>query len=397
MKDEGVFPRTLRTLARGQARPALWLLPVGLIAVWGVWLLLARVTVYERSVQARLEVQREVYASDAPVEGRVVMTRVELHRHVRAGEVLVELAREQEERQVAEAEAVLRGLGPQLEAARAELEAEQSGLVEHKGQGAAGVAEARARLVEAEALARRAEQEEATTEGLWKRGVLSEVEWRRSHTELERARASEQAARAALTRVRLEGTTQSTERRTRLAALRGEIARLEAEESVARATVERLREELERRVVRAPAEGVLGETSAVRVGARLEAGAPIATVVAGGPVRIVARFHPEALGRIRAGQRARMRLEGFSWTEFGMLEATVVAVASETRDGLVRVELSVDALPPGIPLEHGLPGTVDIGVGQATPSRLVLRALGQGPTQASKAGAEARTTRRPAS
>lgn len=80
-----------------------------------------------------------------------------------------------------------------------------------------------------------------------------------------------------------------------------------------------------------------------------------------------------------------------------MLEATVVAVASETRDGLVRVELSVDALPPGIPLEHGLPGTVDIGVGQATPSRLVLRALGQGPTQAPKAGAEVRTTPRPAS
>jgi membrane fusion protein (multidrug efflux system) len=381
MKIEGVFPRTLRALARGRGRPALWLLPVGLIAVWGMWLLLARVTVYERSVQARLEVQREVYAVDAPVEGRVVMTRVELHRHVRAGEVLVELEREQEERQVEEAEAVLQGLGPRLEAVRAELEAERSALVEHKGQGAAGVEEARARLGEAEALARRAREEEATTEGLWKRGVLSEVEWRRAHTELERSLAAEQAARAALTRVGLEGTTQSTERRTRLASLRGEIARLEAEQRVARATVERLREELERRVVRAPAEGVLGETSSVRVGARLAAGAPIATVVAGGPVRIVARFSPEALGRIRVGQRARMRLEGFSWTEFGMLEATVVAVASESRDGLVRVELSVDVLPPGIPLEHGLPGLVDIAVGQATPSRLVLRSLGRGPTQ----------------
>ncbi len=386
MKIEGVFPRTLRALARGRGRPALWLLPVGLIAVWGMWLLLARVTVYERSVQARLEVQREVYAVDAPVEGRVVMTRVELHRHVRAGEVLVELEREQEERQVAEAEAVLQGLGPQLEAVRAELEAERSALVEHKGQGAAGVEEARARLGEAEALARRAREEEATTERLWKRGVLSEVEWRRAHTELERSLAAEQAARAALTRVGWEGTTQSTERRTRLASLRGEIARLEAEERVARATVARLREELERRVVRAPAEGVLGETSSVRVGARLAAGAPIATVVAGGPVRIVARFSPEALGRIRVGQRARMRLEGFSWTEFGMLEATVVAVASESRDGLVRVELSVDALPPGIPLEHGLPGLVDIAVGQATPSRLVLRTLGQGPTRSPKGG-----------
>jgi membrane fusion protein (multidrug efflux system) len=378
MKVEGLFPRTWRTLLRPRGRPVLWLLPVGLIGVWALWFLQARVTVYERSVQARLEVHREVYAVDAPVDGRVVATQVELHRSVRAGDVLVALERDQEARQVAEAEAVLQGLGPQLEAARAELEAEQLALVEQKGQGAAGVEEARARLTDAEAVARRAQKEAASFEQLWKRGVVSEMEWSRVRTELERSVAAEQAARASLSRVRSEGTMQSTDRRTRLAALRGEIARLEAEERVARATLERLREELERRVVRAPAEGVLGETSSVRVGTRLAAGEPIATVVAGGPVRIVAQFTPEALGRIRAGQPARMRLEGFSWTEFGMLEATVVAVASEVREGLVRVELSVDALPPGIPLEHGLPGTLDIVVGGATPMRLVLRTMGQG-------------------
>jgi len=378
MKVEGLFPRTWRALLRRRGRPVLWLLPVGLLGIWAIWFLQARVTVYERSVQARLEVHREVYAVEAPVEGRVVGTRVELHRSVRAGDVLVELERDREARQVAEAEAVLQGLGPQLEAARAELEAEQLALVEQKGQGAAGVEEARARLTDAEAVARRAQKEAASFEQLWKRGVVSEMEWSRVRTELERSVAAEQAARASLSRVRSEGTMQSTDRRTRLAALRGEIARLESEERVARATLERLREELERRVVRAPAEGVLGETSSVRVGARLAAGAPIATVVAGGPVRVVAQFTPEALGRIRAGQPARMRLEGFSWTEFGMLEATVVAVASEVREGLVRVELSVDALPPGIPLEHGLPGTLDIVVGRATPMRLVLRTMGQG-------------------
>ncbi|HYO65423.1 MAG TPA: hypothetical protein VEU33_05020 [Archangium sp.] len=61
-----------------------------------------------------------------------------------------------------------------------------------------------------------------------------------------------------------------------------------------------------------------------------------------------------------------------------MIEATVVAVASEVRDGLVRAELSVDELPRGIPREHGLPGTIEIQVGEATPMRLVLRTMGQG-------------------
>ncbi|WP_342380582.1 HlyD family efflux transporter periplasmic adaptor subunit [Myxococcus stipitatus] len=376
---EGMFPRTLRALVRGQGRSAVWLLPVGLFAVWGVWFVQARITVYEPSVQARLEVHREVYAVDSPVEGRLVKTHVELHRKVSAGEVLFELAQEQEARQLAEAEALMKGQGPQLEAARAELEAEQSALQAQQERGAASAEEARARLSEAEALARRAQEEKTRTEQLWARQLVSESEWHQVRTELERAQASEQAARAALARVKTDGTMQSTERRVRIAALRGDIARLESAENVARATVERLREEVERRVVRAPADGLLGETSSVRVGTQVKAGDRIATVVAGGDVRIVGQFSPAtALGRVRAGQQARMKLEGFAWTEFGLARATVVAVASEARDGLVRVELSVDEMPPGVPMEHGLQGTVDIAVEEATPLRLVLRALGRG-------------------
>jgi membrane fusion protein (multidrug efflux system) len=373
-----MFPRTLRSLVRARGRPALWLLPLGLFVAWGGWFLLARLTVYAPSVQARLEVHRDVYAVDAPVDGRLVRTQVELHRRVRAGEVLAELGHDHEARQLAEAQAELQGLGPQLVAARAELQAEQGAMTAQQGQGAAGVEEARARLAEAETVARRAREEGAGTEKLWTRGLVSEVERGRARAELERALASELAARAALERVRLQGSMQLAERRIRVAALQREMARLESAERVAHASVERLRGELERRLVRAPAEGVIGETGSVRVGAQVKAGERLATVVAGGDVRIVAQFAPATtLGRVRVGQRARMRLEGFSWTEFGMLEATVVAVASEVRGGLVRVELSVDRLVPGIPLEHGLPGTVDIAVEQASPLRLVLRALGR--------------------
>ncbi|MCP3166257.1 HlyD family efflux transporter periplasmic adaptor subunit [Myxococcus sp. QH3KD-4-1] len=376
---EGMFPRTMRALVRGRGRSALWLLPVGLFIVWGSWFVRARITVYEPSVQARLEVHREVYAVDAPVEGRLVKTRVELHRQVTAGEVLFELAHEQEARLLAEAEALLQGVGPQLVAARAELDAEQSALQSQQERGAAGVDEARARLAEAEALARRALEEKTSTEQLFSRQLVSESEWSRVRTELERAQAVEQATRAALARVKMDGTMLTTERRIRVAALRRQIAELESGENVARASVERLRDELERRVVKAPADGILGETSSVRVGTQVRAGDRIATVVAGGDVRVVAQLSPAtALGRVRAGQRARMKLEGFSWTEFGMVRATVVAVASEARDGLVRVELSVDEMPVGIPMEHGLPGTVDIAVEEATPLRLVLRALGRG-------------------
>ena len=53
-------------------------------------------------------------------------------------------------------------------------------------------------------------------------------------------------------------------------------------------------------------------------------------------------------------------------------------MASEVRDGRVRVELTVASEPPArLPLQHGLPGTVEVEVEQATPATLVLRAAGQ--------------------
>jgi hypothetical protein len=53
-------------------------------------------------------------------------------------------------------------------------------------------------------------------------------------------------------------------------------------------------------------------------------------------------------------------------------------VASEVRDGRVRIELGVqpDGASP-IPLQHGLPGTVEVQVERVTPAALVLRCAGK--------------------
>ncbi len=54
----------------------------------------------------------------------------------------------------------------------------------------------------------------------------------------------------------------------------------------------------------------------------------------------------------------------------------MTAVADELRDGLVRVELGVGALPANLPLSHALPGSVEIEVERVRPAWLVLRSLG---------------------
>jgi membrane fusion protein (multidrug efflux system) len=79
---------------------------------------------------------------------------------------------------------------------------------------------------------------------------------------------------------------------------------------------------------------------------------------------------------VREGQAARLRLEGFSWLQYGSLEARVTKVGSEARDGRVRVELAVVSIRFQAPLQHGLPGTLEVEVERVAPAILALRAAG---------------------
>ena len=106
-------------------------------------------------------------------------------------------------------------------------------------------------------------------------------------------------------------------------------------------------------------------------------GERLASIVPQGQVRAVAEFNAQALGRLRSGQRARLRLEGFPWTQYGYVDSTITSVASETRDQRVRVELSVRVAPGSpIPLQHGMPGVAEVEVERVAPLALLLRALG---------------------
>jgi multidrug resistance efflux pump len=93
---------------------------------------------------------------------------------------------------------------------------------------------------------------------------------------------------------------------------------------------------------------------------------------------IVASFEPAvALGRIYPGQTAVMRLDGFPWSQYGTIPATVQRVATEVIDGSVQVELSI--IPNArstVPLQQGLPGAVEIELERISPALLLLRAAG---------------------
>jgi len=350
-----------------------------LLGGWGAWFLLSRVAVYEVTQNARLEVDRAAYPIATPVAGRVAVTRLVVGQEVQAGEVLVELDAEAQRLQQEEARVRLTALSAQLAARRQEVTAEEAARQGEQQEARVGLDEARARHQEAQVAARSAEEEAAFYDRLHVRGLAAQLDLVRTKAEVHKRRAAADTLRLAVSRLEAEQQTRERDRLTRLERLKREVTQLEGDIATATATLERLGHEIEQRRIRAPVAGRLGEVAPLHSGAVLRAGDTLGAILPPSALKVVAYFLPPvALGRLHPSQPARLRLAGFPWTQYGSLTATVTSVAHEVRDGQIRVELHLtpDAASP-VPLQHGLPGTVEVEVERLTPAALVLRVVGQ--------------------
>jgi membrane fusion protein (multidrug efflux system) len=167
------------------------------------------------------------------------------------------------------------------------------------------------------------------------------------------------------------------DRIARIADLERQISALMGERNALEATIPRLQAELDKRIIVAPADGTIGSLLPLQPGMNLTAGQRLATVVPEGDLQIVAYLPaPEALGRVREGQQARLRLDGFPWTQYGAIEARVVRVAEEDSEGKLRVELgSLSESVRTVALKHGLTGSLEVQVERISPLSLVFRRL----------------------
>jgi multidrug resistance efflux pump len=355
------------------------LLVATLLCAWGGWFCLARVRVYRVTETAHLETHHATYPVEAPVAGRVVATQAVLGQEVQAGDVLVELDAEAQLRQLAEEQTRLAAFAPQLATLRDAVTAEQQALSEARQTGRVTLDEARVQSRGAEEALSYAEEKAGRLLQLHARGYVAELDLLRAQAETQQHRVEVDTRRLEINRLERDHRTQQSDRTAHIEQLKHEASRLAGEIDTATATVKRLEYEIEQRRIRAPVAGRLGEVANIRVGTFIAEGGRVGTVVPPGVIRAVADFPPSAaLGRIEPGQPARLRLTGFPWTQYGSVAATVASVASEARDGQIRVELLVDPNPLSpIPLRHGLPGIVEVEVEQVSPATLVLRAAGQ--------------------
>jgi membrane fusion protein (multidrug efflux system) len=373
------FSCTLRALEAEQpGRRGRVLLLLGLPALWGTWAVLAPIPLWEVTETARLETASGTHPLTAVVGGRVVERRLSLGQEVKSGEAVVFLDAESERRALMEKQARRQALEQQLAALRREIQAETAALAAFQDARHVALEESKAHAVEAQVRAEFAERQAEVTRRLRTKQAAALEEDRRETAEAEARRSASSGLRLTVERLQKDRTVEEAERRARLARLESEAKKLEGESAVEAAGILRLEHDIALLVIRAPVDGRVGELGEQRVGAVVRPGENLGSIVPSETPRAIARFPAASVGRIRPGQRARLRLDGYPWAQWGTLSATVANVGNEPIEGRVRVELRLGPnTDTAIPPEHGLPGTAEIEVERATPIAVVLRAAGQ--------------------
>lgn len=378
------FPRTFHTL--DSERPGVSIAGLTLVSflfvAWMVWLFGARISVFEVTPLGRLEVDRAAYPITSRVDGRVTDVPMTMGRRIRAGEVLVRLETRELEIQLEEEQSRQTSIERELEATRKEIELRRKTLNQNRQGSKLAAEEARTRQREAEIQADFADQEAERARILFEDGQVSRQEVERQRSEADRLQESKKTHELTSRRREADIRVRELTDQTEVAVLNRELAKLEGDARTVMVTLDRIRYNIDQHSIRAPQDGEIGDVIDLPVMSLVRAGDRLGTILASGEIRVIGEFAAaSALGRIHPGQSARVRLDGFPWTQYGMLSATVARAAREPRAGRLRVELDVDAgvdaSPARLPIQHGLTGTVEVEVERISPLALLLRTLGK--------------------
>jgi membrane fusion protein (multidrug efflux system) len=373
------FSRTVRSL-EGPAgcRRGAALLGTTVLLLWAGWFLFGRITVYEVTDKGRLEVKSTAHTVAALLPGQVVETHLAIGREVHAGEVLVVLDAEAERLAVRERQTRREGLQARLQALQQEIRAEQEAMEVQREARVTALKASRAQVAAAESRAAYADRQVDMLNQLRAQKAASTEELRKAMAEVEARHLGVRVLQLETTRLEQDRIIQESDRQVQLAKLDRDAADLAGEISGQEAAIRRLEHDADLRVIRAPVSGRLGEVIEHPVGSVVQAAEKFGSIVPPGEPRAVTQFPVAAVGRLRPGQPARLRLEGFPWTQYGMVGARVAEVGNEASAGLIRVEFSLDPDQTApVPLEHGLPCSAEVDVEQVSPAVLVLRAAGQ--------------------
>jgi membrane fusion protein (multidrug efflux system) len=380
------FQRTLRSLERERGAHAalLTLGPLLLLGCWVAWMTQARVPIYVQSSAGRLEVSAKTHRAASAAGGRVSSVRVELGESVSAGQPLLHLDSSVEARRLEEARAQLSALEVRHKALQSQLAAESRVQLWQARANEVTLARVQVARSEAEQASTYRLQLQEISADLRREDLISHLEALQAVQDVSASRLRVTAAEADLSKQRVDNRYAEETQAARVAGLVRQLSDLEALGIAAVAAIGTAQAQLERSIVRAPVAGRIGSLAPLEIGDVVREGDFVATVIPHERIRVIADFAPaDAMGRIQPGQQARIRLSGFSVLEYGTLRAVVSQVAREPQRGQIRVELALaDAGDTRLPVQHGLPGSIEVRLESAVPWRLLLRNLGPAASRA---------------
>ena len=381
------FQRTLRSLSGDELgiRVALMAFSVAALCGLAVWALNARIPVLKVSTLGRIEPHNAVHRLEPPESGKVLRSNLALDREVTEGELLVEFESEDQRLELQQSESNLAMLARDLSSLgeliiQKKKELDQSVLAD---EAALREAEARSREIAPKFLLAQQRQRRVEESAPGAISALEKLERKTESDELSRATETQPLA---LQRLQRDQAVRRTGLEGQLLQLKRDQHRLQGEVDRITITIAKLKYQIARRQVRAPASGQLVDVVELAAADYITQGQRLGTILAKGPLRVRARFAKETVGIIRPGQSAQLKLDGYPWSVYGTVRARVTSVGTEPTiqptaeavPGTVRVELEV-APPddPRIQLQHGMTATVEVEVARVSPVTLLLRAIGE--------------------
>jgi membrane fusion protein (multidrug efflux system) len=231
------------------------------------------------------------------VAGPVAEVRVANTQVVRKGDILVTLDPADARIAVAEAESALAQAIQRYNQARANVGAAAGRATARSSE----IAEARARLTDANAAFERTRIELARREALAASGAVSGDELTAARTAFQSARAARELAQAGVASAEATRAAAGGELNANQALVAGTTIDTAPDVVAARARLALARLNLERTVIRAPIAGVITNKQ-VQIGQRLAAGTPIMTIVPMDATFVDANFKEDQLAKVRPGQ-----------------------------------------------------------------------------------------------
>ena len=351
---------------------------IALFAAWSVLAFTVALPLSVASVDGRIVAAAESIELTSRSREPLVAVPVRLGAHVGTGDLLVQFDALPLENDLD----LLRQRAQKFAAERDSLRDEMSSLdavakneAEEYDRAMDGL---RARLAETVARIQHAENAERMYTELGSQKRIDQLTLSQARSNLEQARRSLEAERAELLEKNAAKQRALNQIASDHARLDGKLAQLTGAIAELDPQIRQLEHRIDELRLRAPFPGKIGAIAQLTVGQVVEPGTWLLTLVPEHGYEFEAHFvAAQAAGRVRVDQHARIEFFALPWTQYGMLDARVIRVGSEERDGRVRVDLELDrdAQLYGA-VSHGLKGRATVLVEEVTLARKLINLLG---------------------